>query len=199
MIEQPNPGPLLAEGKTGLLYADPDDDELAYLVSKDQTTANNELAGRLHWSATTTANIFHLLNDETIATAFVKQINERTLLVRRCKMLPLEFVLHRIATASYVQRHPEVGEGTRFEPAQVEILLKEDATRNTLLSMDEVVKRGLTTAPEIAWMIAQARRVLETLEHDQANVNVPPTNLKIEFGRDMNGDWLVTKVGNSDS
>ncbi len=34
MIEQPEFGSLLAEGKTKLLYAYPDDNNLAYMVSK---------------------------------------------------------------------------------------------------------------------------------------------------------------------
>ena len=41
MIEQPEFGPLLAEGKTKLIYAYPKDDNLAYMVSKDQITAGD--------------------------------------------------------------------------------------------------------------------------------------------------------------
>ena len=41
MIEQPVLGPLLAEGKTKLMYAYPDDPNLAYMVSKDQITAGD--------------------------------------------------------------------------------------------------------------------------------------------------------------
>src|SRR5881227_3171476 len=103
MIENPTYGPLLAEGKTKYIYAYPDDDTLVYMVSKDQITAGdgtrrNELAGKAHWSTITTANVFHLLNEESIATAFVKQIDDVTLLVRHCKMLPIEQVMRRIAT-----------------------------------------------------------------------------------------------------
>ena len=102
MIEQQEFGPLLAEGKTKLLYAYPDDDNLAYMVNKDQITAGdgerrNELAGKSRWSTITTANVFRLLNEEGIATHFVKQINATNLLVKRCKMLPIEQVQRRIA------------------------------------------------------------------------------------------------------
>ena len=111
MIEQPEFGPLLAEGKTKLIYAYPDDDKLAYMVSKDQITAGdgerrNELTGKSRWSTITTANVFRLLNEEDIATHFVEQINACTLLVKRCEMLPVEQVQRRIATGSYLKRHP---------------------------------------------------------------------------------------------
>src|SRR5437870_8866870 len=128
MIGQPEFGLLLAEGKTKLIYAYPDDENLAYMVSKDQITAGdgarrNELAGKSRWSTITTANVFRLLNDENIPTHFVEQIDDVTLLVRRCTMLPVEQVQRRIATGSYLKRHPGVSEGTRFEPVLVETFL----------------------------------------------------------------------------
>ena len=88
MIQNPTFGPLLAEGKTKQIYAYPADDSLAYMVNKDQITAGdgtrrNELTGKSRWSTITTANIFRLLNQEDLATHFVEQINDVTLLVRR--------------------------------------------------------------------------------------------------------------------
>src|SRR5216117_2082195 len=81
-------GPLLAEGKPKVIYAHPQDESLAYMVNKDQITAGdgarrNELAGKSRWSTNTTANVFRLLNDENIATHFVEQIDDVTLLVRQ--------------------------------------------------------------------------------------------------------------------
>src|SRR5438034_3138518 len=132
MINSPQFGPMLAAGKTKIMYADPNDETLAYMVSKDQITAGdgarrNELAGKSRWSTITTANVFRLLNGENIPTHFVEQIDDVTLLVRRCTMLPIEQVQRRIATGSYLNRHPEVSESTRFEPVLVETLLKDDA------------------------------------------------------------------------
>ena len=105
MVDDPLFGPLLAEGKTKLLYAYPDDQNVAYMVSKDQITAGDgvrrsELPGKSRWSTITTANVFRLLNEEKIATHFVEQINDVILLVRRCSMLPIEQVMRRIATGS---------------------------------------------------------------------------------------------------
>src|SRR5438874_2213357 len=96
-------GPLLNEGKTKQIYADPNDGALVYMVNKDQITAGdgerrNELVGKSRWSTITTANVFRLLNREGIATHFVEQIDEQTLLVKNCAMLPIEQVMRRIAT-----------------------------------------------------------------------------------------------------
>ena len=204
MIEHPNFGPLLAEGKTKRIYADPDNNTLVYMVSKDQITAGdgarrNELAGKARLSTITTANVFHLLNEENIATAFVEQVNDVTLLVRRCTMLPIEQVMRRIATGSYLKRHPEVSEGTRFDPVLVETFLKDDARHDPLISSEDIVTMGLATAPEIEWMAGQGRRVFETLERAWATVDVTLVDLKIEFGRDPEGHLLVADVIDNDS
>ena len=115
MTQNPTFGPLLAEGKTKRIYADPDNSELAYMVNKDSITAGDgarrdELVGKARWSTITTANVFHLLNEEDIDTHFVQKIDDVTLLIKRCTMLPIEQVQRRIATGSYLKRHTEVSE-----------------------------------------------------------------------------------------
>ena len=204
MIEQPTFGPLLAEGKTKLIYAYSDDDNLAYMVNKDQITAGdgarrNELAGKSRWSTITTANVFRLLNEEDIATHFVKQINDTTLLVRRCRMLPVEQVMRRIATGSYLKRNPEVSEGTRFDPVLVETFLKDDARHDPQIWEQDIVQMGVATATEISWMADQGRRVFEVLERAWASIDVTLVDLKIEFGRDAKNDLLVADVIDNDS
>ena len=204
MIDQPVFGPLLAEGKTKLIYADPDEASLVYMVSKDQITAGDgarrsEIAGKSRWSTITTANVFHLLNDEDIATHFVERVDERTLLVKRCEMLPVEQVMRRIATGSYLKRHPEISEGTRFDPVLVETFLKDDARHDPQIWPDDIVNMGLASLEEIGWMADQGRRVFETLERAWASIDVTLVDLKIEFGRTPDGHLLVADVIDNDS
>lgn len=204
MIHKPRFGPLLSEGKTKLIYAHTEDENLAYMVNKDQITAGDgvrrdELVGKSRWSTITTANVFRLLNDESIATHFVEQIDDVTLLVRRCTMLPVEQVERRIATGSYLKRHPDISEGTRFEPVLVETFLKDDARHDPQIWQEDIVQMGLATQLEIEWMAQQGRRVFETLERAWATVDVTLVDLKIEFGRDKRGDLLVADVIDNDS
>ncbi len=204
MIDNPQFGPLLAEGKTKLIYAYQDDPSLAYMVNKDQITAGdgarrNELPGKSRWSTITTANVFRLLNEEKIATHFVEQIDDVVLLVRRCTMLPIEQVMRRIATGSYLKRYPEISEGTRFEPALVETFLKDDARHDPQIWEEDILKMSLATKNEIEWMAAQGRRVFETLERAWASIDVTLVDLKIEFGRDTQGNLLVADVIDNDS
>jgi phosphoribosylaminoimidazole-succinocarboxamide synthase len=204
MIDRPEAGPLLAEGKTKQIYAYPGDDTLACMVSKDQITAGdgvrrNELVGKARWSTLTTANVFQLLNDAGIPTHFVWQLDATALLVRRCSMLPIEHVQRRLATGSYLRRHPEVSEGTRFEPVLIETFLKDDARHDPQIWQRDIIELDLATQQEIIGMTALGQRVFETLERAWASVDVTLVDLKIEFGRDAVGNLLVADVIDNDS
>jgi phosphoribosylaminoimidazole-succinocarboxamide synthase len=197
-------GPLLVEGKTKQIYAHPDDKTLVYIVSKDQITAGdgvrrNELAGKSRWSTITTSNVFHILNDAGIPTHFVQQIDAVTLLVKRCTMLPIEHVQRRLATGSYLKRHPEVSEGTRFDPVLIETFLKDDARHDPQISAQDILDLKLATQQEIEEMIALGRRVFAVLEQAWVAVDVTLVDLKIEFGRDTAGNLLVADVIDNDS
>jgi phosphoribosylaminoimidazole-succinocarboxamide synthase len=204
MTEKPHLGPLLAEGKTKGIFAYPGEADLAYMVNKDQITAGdgarrNELAGKSRWSTITTANIFTLLNAQGVATHLVEQIDDVTLVVRRCTMLPVEQVQRRIATGSYLKRHPEVSEGTRFEPVLVETFLKDDARHDPQIWVDDILRMGLASEQEIDWMAEVGRSVFVALERAWSSLEVTLVDLKIEFGRDSRGNLLVADVIDNDS
>ncbi|GHO85394.1 phosphoribosylaminoimidazolesuccinocarboxamide synthase [Dictyobacter formicarum] len=197
-------GSLLTEGKTKKIYAYPDDDTLVYMVGKDQITAGdgarrNEIAGKSRLSTITTANVFRLLNENNIATHFVKKVDDTTLLVKRCDMLPIEHVQRRIATGSYLKRHPEITEGTRFDPVLIETFLKDDARHDPQIWSKDIIEAGLASEAEIAWMAREGRRVFDVLERAWSSADVMLIDLKIEFGRDLHGNLMVADVIDNDS
>src|SRR5258707_10530497 len=189
MINHPTFGALLAEGKTKQIYVHPSESTLAYMVNKDQITAGdgarrNELTGKSHWSTITMANVHCLLNAAGIDTHFIEQIDDVTVLIKRCTMLPVEQVQRRIATGSYLKRTPGAREGDRFEPVLVETFLKDDANHDPQIWESDIIARPLATKAQIDWMAEEGRRVFEVLERAWASVDVTLVDLKIEFGRD---------------
>lgn len=197
-------GSLLVEGKTKKIYAYPEDDALVYMVGKDQITAGDGarrsvIAGKSRLSTITTANVFRLLNENGIVTHFVKKIDDTTLLVKRCDMLPIEHVQRRIATGSYLKRHPEVSEGTRFDPVLIETFLKDDARHDPQIWHKDIIESGLASQEEITWMEQEGRRVFDVLERAWSSADVMLIDLKIEFGRDSQGKLMVADVIDNDS
>jgi len=204
MSHRPTSGPLLAEGKTKQIYAHPDDETLAYMVNKDQITAGdgarrNELVGKAQWSTITMARIYRLLNAQGIATHFREQIDDTTVLITRCIMLPIEQVMRRIATGSYLTRTPGVREGERFDPVLVETFLKDDAHHDPQIWEQDIIARGLATREEIAWMTREGQRVFTVLERAWALLDITLVDLKIEFGRTVQHNLLVADVIDNDS
>jgi amidophosphoribosyltransferase len=196
-------GPLLAEGKTKVVYADRDDPVLALIVHKDAITAGdgvrrNELPGKGALSGRTTANVFRLLREAGIPTHFVAAPADNEMIVRRCAMIPLEVVMRRIATGSYLKRN-DVPEGTRFDPTVVELFFKDDANHDPLVDAAWIVANGLATPEEIDRLTEIGRQVFTALERAWAGQDVQLVDLKIEFGRDAAGTLLVADVIDNDS
>jgi phosphoribosylaminoimidazole-succinocarboxamide synthase len=188
-------GPKLAEGKTKIIYAHPDDPALAIMLHKDSISAGdgarrNTITGKGALSGRTAANVFALLNSAGIATHFVAAPEPTVMVVRRCDMIPIEVVMRRIAAGSYLKRHPEIGEGTRFDPPLVEFFLKDDARHDPQITAEEMTAQGIASAAEAARMLAEGRRVFEALERAWAAQEVTLVDMKIEFGRALGiGDW----------
>ena len=196
-------GQRLAEGKTKVVYADPADPALAVIVHKDDITAGDgarrdRLPGKGALSGRTTSNVFRLLRASGIPTHFVDAPAADEMVVRRCDMIPLEVVMRRIATGSYLKRN-DVPEGTRFDPTVVELFFKDDANHDPLVDADWIVAHGVATADEIDRLTDIGRQVFQTLEAAWAKQDVQLVDLKIEFGRDADGNLLVADVIDNDS
>lgn len=199
-----NYGPTLAEGKTKIVYAHPDDPTLVVLRHKDSISAGdgarrNVIDGKGALSGRTAANVFMLLNGAGVPTHFVAAPSPSEMIARRCDMIPVEVVMRRRATGSFLKRNLEVAEGTRFDPVLVEFFLKDDANHDPEIDEPEMVKRGFVTEAELAGMIETGRRVFGLLEAAWAAQNIALVDLKIEFGRAPGGQLLVADMIDNDS
>ena len=198
-------GEQLAEGKTKILYAHPEKDDVVYMVHKDGITAGdgarrNTLPGKGALACRTTSNVFYLLEDEGIDTHYIGMVGDNANVMTRCDMIPLEVVMRRIATGSYLRRHPEVAEGARFDPLVVEFFYKDDARHDPLVTDDEIVDMGVASREEIDAMRETGRRVFQVLERAWAAQDVTLVDCKIEYGRAVgDGALLVADVIDNDS
>jgi phosphoribosylaminoimidazole-succinocarboxamide synthase len=197
-------GERLAEGKTKIIYAHPTDPRLAVMVQKDAISAGdgarrNTIEGKGSLSGRTAANVFMLLGHAGIATHFVEAPSERAMVVQRCTMIPLEVVMRRLATGSYLKRNPQVSEGQRFDPVLVEFFIKDDARHDPQMQPDEIVAAGVATSEEIKAMAETGRRVFDVLERAWSAQGIVLVDMKIEFGRTASGDLVVADMIDNDS
>lgn len=197
-------GDRLAEGKTKIIYAHPDDPDLAIMVHKDAISAGdgarrNTIAGKGALSGRTAANVFGLLNRAGVATHFVAAPADDEMIVRRCSMIPLEVVTRRIATGSYLKRHPDIAEGQRFDPPLVEFFIKDDARHDPQMQPAEITEAGIADQADLQAMVASARQVFDLLERAWAVQSIQLVDMKIEFGRTAAGSLVVADMIDNDS
>ena len=194
----------LAEGKTKAIYAYPDNPAWAVMVQKDTISAGDgarrhRIVGKGALSSRTAHNVFALLGRSGIATHFIAAPAAATMIVRRCTMLPLEVVMRRLATGSFLRRVPGSVEGQRFDPPLVEFFLKDDARHDPQIQPDEIVAQQLATVADVDTMITQGRAVFAVLETAWAAQEITLVDLKIEFGRADDGTLIVADMIDHDS
>jgi RNA polymerase sigma factor (sigma-70 family) len=127
------------EGKTKIVTDAGDGTVL--IRSKDDITAGDGakrdvIEGKAASSTTTTCNVFRLLERNGVPTHFVEQLDAVTFRARKVEMIPLELVARRIATGSFLDRHPDVADGTVFADVVFEVFEKDDANHDPLLELD---------------------------------------------------------------
>ena len=196
-------GEMLAEGKTKIIYAHPQSPISYTWFTKTASPRGwrpaRYIARQGAIACRTTSNVFYLLEYEGVPTHYIGMVADNANIVMRCTMIPLEVVMRRIATGSYLKRHPEVAEGTRFEPTVVEMFYKDDANHDPLVTDEEIRRMGVATQEEIATMRDIGRQVFLILEKAWAAQDVTLVDLKIEFGRSVDGQLLVADVIDNDS
>ena len=197
-------GTLIAEGKTKRVFADPNDSSRAILVHHDTISAGDGarrhvIAGKGEIAGRTTANVFSLLNQAGLATHYLESPDNEHTIVRRCTMLPIEVVMRRLATGSYLRRNPDIAEGHRFEPPLVEFFLKDDTRHDPQITEAQIIADNLASSSDVDELVRIGREVFVIIEAAWAAQNVTLVDLKIEFGRGSNRQLLVADVIDNDS
>ncbi|CAG0914979.1 unnamed protein product [Notodromas monacha] len=205
---------LLAEGKTKKIYSVKENPELVIVESKDQLTAfggskSHELTGKAIIANKTAVRIFHFLRSVGINSHLVEIFGDNAFLARKCTMIPIEFVIRRIATGSFLKRHVTIKEGHRFCPPRVETFFKDDAQNDPEWSFEEVgqlkvkLPNGEFRLDSISYlrqMIEGSRAIFECLEKAWSTKNCVLVDMKIEFGiDDTTGELLLADVIDNDS
>ena len=180
-----NKGNMLYEGKAKKIFLTEKDDELIQYFKDDATAFNAEKRGTILEKGIVnnaiSAKIFQHLADAGIPSHFIQQINDREMLTRRVKIIPVEVVLRNRATGSIVKRLG-LKEGLIIDPPLVEFFYKDDSLGDPLISEDHIRLLKLATPGQIEELRQQALKVNEVLKPFFQKKGMFLVDFKLEFG-----------------
>lgn len=210
-------GELIIEGKTKVVRRitnSPSGAQYVHVLSKDSITAGdgarkNVIEGKSVVANQTASSIFGLLAKVGVRTHFVEGAGDDAFIGRNCDMVPIEFVIRRLATGSFLKRNATpfaVAEGYRFETPLLEYFFKDDANHDPQVSYAQLVsarlKVGERTLEESALkqMNAMSVAIFEILERVWSRLNCTLVDMKIEFGLcKATGEVLLADVIDNDA
>eukprot|EP01112_Ceratiomyxa_fruticulosa_P000571 TRINITY_DN10511_c0_g1_i1.p1 TRINITY_DN10511_c0_g1~~TRINITY_DN10511_c0_g1_i1.p1 ORF type:complete len:502 (-),score=100.17 TRINITY_DN10511_c0_g1_i1:47-1552(-) len=202
-------GEKIGEGKTKVIYKSEREGQVI-IVSKDSITAGDGakkdvLPLKSEYSTSTTCNVFRVLRAAGVVSHFLSQENPTSFRAVECKMIPLEVIVRRIVTGSYLKRNPSLKEGTVLNPTVVEFTFKDDASHDPLVTNEEVIAMNLIIGgvpienSVLEYLKNQAQTAFEVLEKAWKALNVTLVDFKVEFGVTPKGEVILGDVIDNDS
>ena len=174
------------EGKAKKLYETNDadlviqefkDDATAFDATKRGTIVNKGIVNNK-----LSEKIFTMLAKNGIPTHFVERLNDRDMLVKRVKIVPIEVTMRNIV-AGGMSKLLGLDEGIILKKPVLEWHYKEDKLHDPLINDDHVQALGIATDKELAAIKKYSYKINELLKKFFDAKNLILVDFKLEFGR----------------
>ena len=179
------PTGLLYEGKAKKVFLTSDPDRLIQFFKDDATAFNAKKRGTIKdkgiLNNKISEHLFRLLETQGIPTHFISRLDERSMLIKKLKMIPLEVVVRNRAAGSLVKRLGLI-KGEPLSPPLLELYYKNDALGDPLINEDHVRMMGLAKEDEIQVIKKYAHRINEILFPFFEQRGMILVDFKLEFG-----------------
>src|SRR5271154_3859912 len=152
------------EGKAKKLYSTSDTDLVIAYFKDDATAFNAKKKGTIEDKGVINNRMselfFTLLERNGIKTHFVRRLNDRDMLCKRLKIIPVETVVRNIVAGSMARRLGRE-EGGQLPRPVAEYYYKNDALDDPLILGEHAIAFGWATAEELRIIDTLALRVNE--------------------------------------
>ena len=184
----------LYEGKAKILYKTSDPDLLIQYFKDDASAFDGKKKGTIvdkgvmnnHMST----RIFEFLEENGVKTHFVKNLNDREMLVKSLQIIPVEVVLRNVAAGSLCKRLG-IEEGREFnEQPILEFFFKSDPLGDPMINECHVDIFGWATKEEVEILKSEGLKVNKLMVDFFKERKIRLVDFKVEFGR-HNGEVLL--------
>jgi phosphoribosylaminoimidazole-succinocarboxamide synthase len=190
----------LAEGKTKIIYENPEDEKTVYMVFKDDITAGDGvkhdiIKGKALVDWKTNRDIFELLNRKGARTHYLSSPQEKVVLVKKLdRKINLEVVSRRVAAGSILKWGNKT-EGRRFDPVITQFHYKDDPLHDPMLNetyIDYIIRaKG---GSEYAEMRRMNTEIFLHLESAFAHFGIQLIDMKLEYGIIEGKVYLIDEI-----
>jgi phosphoribosylaminoimidazole-succinocarboxamide synthase len=189
-MSQYTQGAELYEGKAKKVYAaaekSSDGEDLVIIHYKDDATAfNGEKKGQIEdkgiMNNKIAAGLFELLEKSGVPTHFVTRLDDRDMVCKKVRIVPLEVIVRNVAAGSMAKRLG-LAEGQELKTVVFELSYKDDALGDPLINDYHAVAIGAATFEEIEKIKALTFKVNDTLKAFFLKRGIRLIDFKLEFG-----------------
>ncbi|GHU75132.1 phosphoribosylaminoimidazole-succinocarboxamide synthase [Spirochaetia bacterium] len=184
----------LYEGKAKIVYAANQKDLVIIHYKDDATAFNGEKKGQIEDKGSLNnqiaSGLFTLLKKSKVPTHFVKQLNDRDMLCKKVKIVPLEVIVRNVAAGSMAKRLG-LKEGTKLKTTVFELSYKDDSLGDPLINDYHAVAIGASTFKEIEAIKKITFKVNEILSAFFLKRGVRLIDFKLEFGKTAEGKLVL--------
>jgi len=177
---------LLYEGKAKKLYSTADPDLVIAYFKDDATAFNAKKRGTIEDKGVLNNRmsevLFRFLEEEGVATHFVRRLSDRDMLIRACEIVKIEVVARNTIAGSLSKRlgRPE---GEPLPEPILEHYYKDDALEDPMINDWHIRLLRLASPQELATINETALRVNALLREFLAGRGIMLVDMKLEFGR----------------
>ena len=174
-------GKLLTEGKGKRVYATDDPDQ-AIVYFKDEAMAfhglkRGRILGKGEVNNAISEQFFKMLEENGIPTHYLRRLDARQSLVKRCQILPVSVKVRNRVAGSLAKR---IGlpTGTKLDTTVIELELKGSEMDYPLINITHVEALHLATREEMNYVIETARKINQILSDFTSEIGVELVDFK---------------------
>ena len=192
-----NKGKKLYEGKAKIIY-ETNESGLVIQHFKDDATAFNALKkasieGKGVLNNRISEHLLNTLDQCGIQNHLIKRLNMREQLIKKVKIIPIEFVIRNIAAGSLTKRLG-ISEGTVLGRPLLEYYLKNDELADPMISKEHVYTFEWATEEEVKTIDKISLRINDILQGIFRGVGIKLVDFTLEYGRVWNKDKEMTEI-----
>lgn len=185
---------LLYEGKAKKIFLTANPDELLVYYKDDATAGNGAKKGTIADKGILNNKItnffFDLLGKEGIPHHLLRVVNDREIVVKNLKIVPLEVIIRNVAAGSLAKRLG-LPEGTPMSKPVIEYCYKCDELGDPMVNRYHITAMNWATDKDLDEIEALSLKINKIMMDYLATKNIDLIDFKLEFGKDKDGKIIL--------